>query len=82
MEKQKLKEAYGVEGLSFYYKKRQYHCVLSPKEDKLSLVDLDFLLKALCVQQAYVFFDDVNEMCIGIKQLKSKYLIFRLAGLV
>lgn len=81
MDKKKLKEAYGLEKLSFYRKGAQFCCHYSDADDKVDIFDLDFILKSLSAQQCAVYFDDVGEVCTGIDELKQKYLIFRLAGL-
>jgi hypothetical protein len=86
----KLKACFGLEHLHFYRYNTPsgamgaLHCkyITDPydfvTEDEL---DLRFILSSLSIQQCKVFFDDANEDCIGIDQLKTKYLIFRLAGL-
>jgi hypothetical protein len=76
-----LKRAYGVEKLSFYRKGHQFHCRYGDFHDAVDINELDFLLKALSAQQGVVFFDDVGELCVGMNELKFKYLIFSLAGL-
>ena len=78
----KLKEAYGLEGLCFYMKRGVYHCKYSKTEsDKIDYLDLDFLLKSLSIQQLKIFFDDVDHQCVGMDELKKEYLIFKLSGL-
>lgn len=85
----KLKACFGLENLHFYRYNTSsgpgsLHCkyITDPydfiTEDEL---DLKFILNSLSRQQGKVFFDDANETCIGIDQLKTKYLIFKLAGL-
>lgn len=84
-----IKACFGLENLHFY----RYNSSMGPgslhckyirdpydfiTEDEL---DLQFILNALSRQQCKVFFDDANEVCIGIDQLKIKYLIFKLAGI-
>lgn len=77
----RLKKAYGVDGLCFYMKNGYYHCKYSRDEDEVGSSDLDFLLKALSIQQLKIFFDDINYCCIGMDELKKEYLMFRLSGL-
>ena len=85
----RLKACFDIEHLHFY----RYNSSLGPgalhckyiadpydfiTEDEL---DLKFILNALAAQQAKVFFDEAGEVCVGINELKAKYLIFRLAGI-
>jgi len=79
----RLKSIYGLDNLCFYFKKGMYHCKYSKtcSETEMDYCDLDFLLKALNIQQAIVHFDDVGHDCIGMDELKKEYLVFRLSGL-
>jgi len=78
-----LKAAYGLEGLHFYHvaNSRTYGCSFKDFGDDIEPEDLDFFLKSLSMQQGVVWFDDVGEYCTGIDELKSHYLIFKLAGI-
>jgi len=81
----KLKACYGFEHLHFYTSKnKQFHCAyISDPTDFVEEVELDvqFILAALSIQRAKIYFDDIKEYCWGIDQLKSNYLIFILSGL-
>jgi hypothetical protein len=81
MKNQELKKAYGIENVYFYIKNKKFHCCYGSKDDEIDLIDLDFILKSLSIQQGVVFFDDVGEECVGMDQLKYKYLILKLSGL-
>jgi hypothetical protein len=77
----RLKEAFGLEGLSFYQKRGKYHCKYQKGYDDIDYTDLHFLMTSLSIQQGHVFFDDVDKTCVGIDELKREYLIFKLSGL-
>lgn len=81
----KFRKAYGLENLCFYKKNGQYHCKYvsdsSSIKDEIQLYEFDYLLKSLSAQQGHIFFDDIGETCVGIDELKHKYLVFKLAGI-
>lgn len=86
-----LKEAYGLEYMHFYYIQptrlhRMYCCKYDVNEnlyleDALDPRNLDFLLKALNMQQGEVYFEDVKKVCVGMDELKMHYLPIKLAGI-
>ena len=76
-----LKSAYELSRLSFYISRNKYHCRFSTDPDELPPNELTFLLNALAMGQARVFFDDVGVSCVGIDELKSQYYVFILSGL-
>jgi hypothetical protein len=85
-----LKASYGLEHLHFYYYNSKYsrrgalHCkYISDVNDFVTEdpVDLQFILNALARGQCKIVFDGSKRTCVGIDDLKSDYLIFRLAGL-
>jgi len=78
---EQFKKAYDLGGLCFYLKSGKYHCKYSKEEDEISEADMDFLMKSLAMQQAKIYFDDIGDHCLGMDELRSKYLIFRLSGL-
>ena len=81
----KLKECYGFEHLHFYIgRNKQFHCAyIADPNDFAEEVELDvqFILAALSMQMAKIYFDDIKEHCRGAEQLKSSYLVFLLSGL-
>lgn len=83
---QALKKAYGLEHLEFFRGSYGKFCCRYKSDpitaiDQIGFLDLDFLLKALGTQQAKVEFEDTGDVCVGIDELKTKYLVFTLAGL-
>jgi len=81
-----LKTSYDLEYLQFYQSDNgKYHCRFTKKiEDVIDLInpnELYYLLKILTMGQGSVYFDDVNELCIGMDELKKHYLVLKLAGL-
>jgi hypothetical protein len=82
---QELKKAYDLENLEFYMIYDRFYCryVSDPNlaNDTIDILDMDFLLKSLSAQQGKVIFEDTGDTCCGIDELKTKYLVFRLAGL-
>ena len=82
----KLKEAYGVEGLNFAYTRgKNYGCYYvgndQTREDEIDYEGLDFILKALSMQQGTIYFADIDEWCNGLDELKAHYLVMKLAGI-
>ena len=81
-----LKTAYGLENLWFYYEQqwKRFRCryvgANHSLEDALDPSDLDFILKSLSMQQGNIWFDDVGEWCKGLDEIKSHYLVMKLAG--
>jgi hypothetical protein len=80
------KICFGLENLHFYRDQHgRFHCkyISDPydfiNEDEL---DLHFILSSLSRQQCKIFFDDINDFCIGMDKLKERYLIFKLAGII
>lgn len=83
--KYQLKKAYGLECISFDASKKVIECEYIGNrpnfDDNIKMVDLDWILKALSMQQGYVYFKDASKLCNGIDELKRHYLIIKLAGL-
>lgn len=76
-----LKRIYGLENLHFYLDNGRFHCtIISDPNDFIeeNFNDLQYLLLVLSVNQGTVFFDDIDEEC-NIKELKTNFLIFKLA---
>ena len=84
-DKYKLKRAYGLECLLFDASKKVIECeYVGDKpdlDDNISIIDLDWILKALSMQQGNVYFRDVARLCTGINEIKQHYLIMKLAGI-
>jgi len=84
-DKYKLKKAYGLECLSFDGAHKVIECSYigdNPEfDDNIKLIDLDWILKALSMQQGRVYFKDVKKLCTGMNELKQHYLVFKLAGI-
>lgn len=86
-----LKEAFGLENLDFYYYSPDqiFSCKYHTKSGSgkfnlgyiLNSTDLDFLLKSLNMQQGKVYFKDIDQVCMGMNELKYHYLIMELAGI-
>jgi len=84
-DKYKLKKAYGIECLSFDAGAKIIECTYIgdvPKhDDNIAIGDLDWILKALSMQQGKVYFKDVGKICTGMDELKRHYLVMKLAGI-
>ena len=84
-----IKEDFGVSKLSFYISNQYGFCcrfVSSPEvfdySKDLSSPHLKMLLLALSSgKQASVYFDDIGEVCNGMAELRSKYLVLELSGI-
>jgi len=83
--KYELKKAYGLECLCFDSHHKMIQCSYvgdNPEiEDNIDFNDLDWLLKALSIQQGNVYFTDAKKICTGIDEIKQHYLVMRLSGL-
>jgi len=83
--KYELKKAYGLECLSFDASGKVIICTYvgddPTLDDNIKLVDLDWILKALSMQQGNVYFKDAAKLCTGMDELKHHYLLLKLAGI-
>ena len=83
-----MKKAFGLEYLDFYFtKKGLFACryIKDPNDfdyDKsMSNFDMEFLFKALSMQQGKVYFEDYGIFCRGLDGLNELYLPMKLSGL-
>lgn len=84
----RMKKMYGLENLHFYRNKKNSYCckyIPDPEifdfDEALDTLNLSFLLKSLSLQQGRVYFEDYQESCVGMDELKRMYLPLKLAGL-
>ncbi len=80
-----IKACYGLEHLHFYLgRDKKFHCTYISDSTNFDFENKDeiaFLMNMLTCSLGYIYFDDAGEICKGIDELKTKYLIFKLAGL-